>query len=269
MQINYKKTILKTILYTILALIVVSAIIVCFMYFVFTKDCADFMYNLGCDKIASNLYYKTYEKSGEIEYCYKALNIEIKLNDNNKVVKYYESLVNDDEYDEFIKAVIIHNENMAVGVLEKSSILNEENYLVNRYVRALIIINKFDYAWELTLNNFVKYNDWNFKEQGVYALSAFINESNKHLFNVSYDGLEDTLLNEMQKYFDAIYEIFNNNVGVVSNVDKSYLMALGNRIVSVGQDINNLYGNDETKIENKSNNIAMMASVNDVIKGLL
>lgn len=257
-----------TILYTILALIGVSVITSLLMFFVFTKTTADLMYNIGSDNIASKLYYKTYEKTGGIEYCYKALNISISQGNNEKVVHYYKILIEDDEYSDFINSLRVHNEQLNIGVLEKSSLLNEENFLVNKYVRALIELGDIDAGIEIAVDNFATHNQWTLKNQGVYALGDFV-ANNSQIFNQKYDVLEDELIVEMQKYFENSYEIFVANQNVDSNIDKAYLLALGNRIINVGQDINMLYGSDVGSADLKENNFNVMTEVNEVIKGLI
>ena len=265
---NYKRTILMTTLYTMLVLIGITIIASLLMFFVFTKTTADLMYNIGSDKIASKLYYKTYEKTGDIEYCYKALNISISQGYNEKIVGYYEVLIVDDEYADFINSLRSHNEKLDIGLLEKSSLLNEENFLINKYVKALIELGKEGDALVIAVDNFVSYNQWTFKNQGVYALSGFV-ANNSHIFDDNYDGLDGELIEEMQEYFNNTYEIFVANKNEDSSIDKAYLLALGNRIINVGQDINALYGNDASVSALKESNVIIMIEVNQIIKGLI
>ena len=125
---NYRKTVWTTIFYTLLILIVVFALFVMLMFFVFTKNLADFMYSVGFDNMASCLYYRVYEKTDNVMYCYKALNIKISIEDHNCVVKYYDAFVIDEEYSEFMELLKENNENLNVGILEKSTLLNDRNY---------------------------------------------------------------------------------------------------------------------------------------------
>ena len=48
-----------------------------------------FTYNSGSNRLAGTLYYKVYEKNDDIFYCYKGLNLKIKVGDDKKIVKYY------------------------------------------------------------------------------------------------------------------------------------------------------------------------------------
>ena len=167
---DVRKSIVKTIWLTILTMILLTIIACVVFVFVFTRQCANFMYDIGCNNIASILYYKSYEDKGDIGDCYKALNISISLGDNEKIVKYYEDFVADDEYEAFMTASLQNSEKLDISVLEKSAILNDRNYLVNNYVKALNETEQVEKAKEIALAEFKLYNSFTFKEQGVYAL---------------------------------------------------------------------------------------------------
>ncbi len=69
---DIRKSIVKTVWLTILTMILLTLIASAVFVFVFTKQCADFMYDIGCNNIASILYHKSYEDKGDIGDCYKA-----------------------------------------------------------------------------------------------------------------------------------------------------------------------------------------------------
>lgn len=265
---DYKKTILKTILITFSVLVVLTCIVTGLMFSVFTKATADIVYDLGNDKLASKLYYKTYEKTGQIENIYKALNIEIKLGNNENIVDYYIKYLNDDEYEEFGLLLILRNENTKVGVLEKSSILNEDNYLENNYIKALVGIGETQQAFDRAVSQFEISRDISLKKQGVYALGYFVNDKEK--FAETYGTMENTLIEEMQGYFGELVVFFTSlQDDNLSGNERAYLVALGNRIINVGRDINTLYSDDTSMSEAIYNNREKMTSINDAIKGLL
>ena len=266
---NYKKTILKTVLFTFLSLIALTIVLFCFMYFVFTSSFANLMYEVGSENFASHLYLKSYEKSDEIFYCYKAFNIKIKLGDNKAIVDFYERLTSDNEYEQFIVDCNTKNEKLSVGVLEKSTILNEENYLTGNYIKALIETDDNNKAWDLTLTELSKYKSFSLKEQGVYSLSLFINEDNYSKFNTAYEGFEGVLIDEMQEYFDITKTIFDNNKDTDNELNKAYLVSLGNRLITLGKDINEIYTALDIKADIKSINQANMMTINEEIKGLI
>ena len=263
-MINYKKTILTTSLWTLLGLIIASGLILMFMIFVFPRNLANFCYSLGMQGSAANLYYSDYQKSNDINCIYKSLNIEISCANYDKIIKYYKEFVADDEYAEFLDSYKKYNEGLNIGVLEKSTLLNEENYLANKYISALIATDQNSQAWNLALDYFADYKQFTLANQGVYALSKFVG-------NISFDrtpqGYDDNLINCMQEYFDMSVQLFLAQ-SEPSTLEKSYLISLGNRIIQVGQDINTIY-TSEDKQQLELENSAKMLEVNNVIKGLI
>lgn len=265
---DVRKSIVKTIWLTILTMILLTIIACVVFVFMFTRQCANFMYDIGCNNIASILYYKSYEDKGDIGDCYKALNISISQGDNEKIVKYYEDFVADDEYEAFMTASLKNSEKLDISVLEKSAILNDRNYLVNNYVKALNETEQVEKAKEIALAEFKLYNSFTFKEQGVYALGQYVS-SDSEFFGVQHNGFDKVLVEEMQVYFDKMVVMFDNAKTAESNTDRAYLVALGNRLINVGQDINSIYTKQEANDDLVSGNISKMLIVNNVIKGII
>ena len=266
---DVRRSIIKTIWVTLISMMLITVVVGVVLVFVFTKQSADFMYDIGCDNIASILYYKSYEDSGDIVDCYKALNIKISLGENNKVVEYYEKFIVDEKFDEFMASNLSNSESLDISVLEKSAILNERNYLVNSYVKALNSISQEEKAREVALSEFILKDNLSFKTQGVYALGYYVDNESWQFFNTVHSGLDNKLIVEMQEYFNTLFELFNNNKLVEGNIDRSYLVCLGNRIIDVGQDVNAVYVALEMEEELSANNVSKMMMVNNVIKGII
>lgn len=265
---DVRKSIVKTVWLTILTMILFTIIAGAVFVFVFTRQCADFMYDIGCNNIASRLYYKIYVANGEIMDCYKALNIKISLGENDKIIEYYEDFIADEEYEDFMSAGIQNSEELDVGVLEKSAVLNDRNYLVGNYVKALISTEKVDKAKEIALAEFKIYDTFTFKKQGVYVLGQFVS-SDSEFFSIQHSGFDKILLEEMQEYFNNMVNMFDNFKNVESNTDRAYLVSLGNRLIKVGQDINCIYASLNTEEEVVSSNVSKMLMVNNIIKGII
>jgi len=264
MNVDYKKTILRTALFTVLCLFVLSVVIWLVMFFVFPKTLGDFCYSLGAENMAANLYYKDYTKTNDIASVYKSLNIEIKLKDNDKIIKYFVEFTEDDEYSDFLEKYKSHIEKLNIGVLEKSSMLNEENYLTNQYISALISTEQTNKAFNLALSLFKDYKDFSFTDQGVYAFDQFLTTEN---FNRIPEGYDKTVKQSMQEYFVNCVNLFNENLIVNDNLSKAYLISLGNRIIEVGHNVNTLCdSNEQTQVET---NLNTMLDINEKIKGLL
>ena len=235
------------------------------MFWCFPKTLGNFCYSIGVENMSANLYYKDYSRSGDIVSVYKALNIEIKCKDYDKIVLYYEDFVSDDEYSEFMQSMKAHNEQLNIGILEKSTLLNEENFLSKQYVSALIALEKTNEAFDICLDKFKNYNEFSFKEQGEYLFGMFVDSED---FNRMPAGYSKTIIDSIQEYFDNCVVIFANNEHLNSSVDKAYLMTLGNRIIEVGQNINKFYKSSNNHELINLNNQKML-DINEKIKGLL
>lgn len=269
MEVNYKKTILMTILFTLLALVVSAVLMFLLLYFVFSKDLADFCYKLGNYNMASSLYIRTYNKDGEISNCYRALTLDIQ-NDNYKgIVRDYELFVADEDYDKFMSSIMLGNNMVSGGVLEKSALTNEYNYLEDKYTLALIKTNAKEKAFCRAIKMFAEYQTYTFKNQGYYSLNRFISSENLDKFQEKYDGYSDTLANEMQAYFDMSKVIFDDNDEATELLDKAYLVSLGNRLIMVGQNINSIYSGLNINAEKITQNQQYMTQINDIIKGMI
>lgn len=268
METNYKKTILLTIGITLLALIVSALAMFLFLFFVFTKDLANFSYKLGNYSFAGDLYARAYAKDGEISNCYLALTLDIRTDDYKGVIKNYKLFVSDDEYQSFMQTIAKSSGLTLGGLLERSALTNEENYLEDKYTLALIKVGKDGDAFDRAVECFRGYKNYTFERQGCYSLNRFVKDSFAK-FNVIYNGYENKLIDEMQTYFDDATELFEAHKGDTEVVSKAYLVALGNRLIMVGQNINRVYvglGISSEKVDTNNQNLI---KINDTIKGLI
>ena len=266
MKVDYKKIILSTTLWTLTAIIVLSAIFVCIMIFAFPKNLGDFFYSLGSNNLASGLYMRVYEKDNDIYYCYKSLNLVIKQDNSKKIVSIYETFTKDEDYEHFMSELKKRNEQLDIGVLEKSSILNEDDYLKNRYIRALIKTKDEQKAYAIAIESFENYKDSTFHNQGVYALNYFLDMEGFNNFDVEPANYDKTLIESMKEYFELSVNLFNENKDTSDNLEKAYLISLGNRVIQVGQNINEICSDDASLI---ASNNQKMQDINDCIKGIL
>jgi hypothetical protein len=266
---EYRKTILKTVLFTTLSLFVTLLIVIALMYFVFTLSFANLMYNIGCDNWASSLYYKVYEKTDDINYCYKALNIKISIDDSDKVIAYYENFVADEDCQEFLDSVKENSEKLNIGKLEKSTLLNDRNYLVGNYVKALVEEGRCDDAWGIAMSELSYYENFTLRDQGVYAISPWIANEEWQKFNEIQGCFDEVLVVELQNYFDFSYNLFCGNQATDNVIDQAYLIALGNRVITIGQDINRICNGLNVSSAEIASNLEKMVAVNNIIKGLV
>lgn len=253
------KIVLFTAGITFVSMLILMAIMYFVMLFVFTAKLGDFFYSLGCENISASLYYRTYEKSDDILYVYKALTIEIAQNDNVNIVDYFEEFVNDDEYDDFCSALITKYELSNMKVFEKSFCLDEINMMRKSYVKALNGCDRLEYAKSFAIDAFDDRGDLSLKYIGDYSISGILPYLSEE------ELLDNDIINKLQLYFDDLYKIFVENNGVKDNISQSYLIRLCNKVLSVGDDINEFGDNQEEKLQN----IEKMRLVNDKIVELI
>ena len=67
----------------------------------------------------------------------------------------------------------------------------------------------------------------------------------------------------------AAYLLFEENTDTEDNLQKAYLIALGNRLMMVGQNINTIYDACDINEAQIVTNLEKMENINNVIKGLL
>ena len=87
-------------------------------------------------------------------------------------------------------------------------------------------------------------------------------------FEIVYDEYSVSLIEAMQNYFDNAYVIFEDNKDCTLDLDKAYLIALGNRLTMVGEDLESLY-NDLNNLTYVESNQTILTNINDTLKGLL
>lgn len=206
---------------------------------------ANFAYNINMESYALKLYMRDYDKNKDVNSLYMALNIEIKHNNSDGIVEKYETFSNLAVYYDFVKKVDEDNLKLDEQPIVKASLLNEDNYLKNRYIKALVDLKKndkaFDYAVSVLMNLEPTSTDL-----GNYVFGSFCDkevvETFVEDFNVAIGGYDNRpLINVIESYFDKLDAEFENYL----NFDKTYVYAMGNRIMEVGADLLELYKSDK------------------------
>lgn len=245
-----QKNLNKSRLPLVITCIVISLVIVMggvwLLYaFVLPGKLANFAYNINMDSYALKLYMRDYDKNSDINSLYMALNIEIKHDNSAGVVEKYEKFSNLAVYYDFIKSVDEENLKLDEQPIVKASLLDEDNYLKNRYIKALVDLKDndkaFDYAVSVLMNLDPVYNDL-----GVYLFGSFCEKdvvsSFVEDFNIAIGGYGSRpLISVIEDYLDKLDAEFENYL----NFDKTYAYAMGNRIMEVGADLLELYKSDK------------------------
>lgn len=253
------KVVLKTALFTFLSIVVLCLATYFIMLFFFPTQLGDFFYSLGSESMASSLYHRVYEKSDDINYIYKSLNIEIRQKNYENIAQYYEELLGDDEWADFSKNIIKNYEQNNLNILEKSLCLDEINTINSNYVIALMNINQIEKAQTFAISELENNGEFALKNIGGYSINGILKDIDKETLD---DKNIPTLL---QNYFDKLVDLFNDT-DPLSDVDKSYLVRLGNRIITIGTDVNTLIARDSEKV---SENADKIVAVNNRIMGLM
>lgn len=239
---DIKKFILHWCLITIGILLTLSFIVI-FAISIFSPiSMAKLCYNVGFGQLETFFYFKDYEKNGEISSLYKVVINNYNFKNYDDVEKYYEILEENDRYNTFIEYINEQNENMNTSNLNKSALLNEDNYLKNRYVLSLIYQNKWDKAFNYALENFVNYETYTLKNAGNYLFYHLIDSSNDDVLVKFLDnnGFEESLYNEIVHYIYQCIANFNDGFEEYNEVDSPYFIALNTRIRQVYLNIQTL-----------------------------
>lgn len=210
--------------------------------FAYPNKLAEFTYNRGWDSYALKLYDRDYKKSNDINSLYMSLNINIKHDKYSGVVAKFETFYAGSQYKDFVKTVDEENMKSNLKPAVKATLINEDNYLKNKYIKALISTQENDKAFRFamketinttpTIDNMGNYLYGEFCKTGV--IDAFADN-----FNATLSSVEDKpIVTVLEEYFDALNTEFLNNFQVA---DQAYVWASGNRILAVGADLLNLY----------------------------
>jgi hypothetical protein len=231
---NYAPLIISSIVVTLVAICVVVWFMLASLA---PATIAHFAYGINWNSYAFILYEKDYELNKDINSLYMALNISIKLNNDDKVIELYEKFINNSEYSNFIAYVNEGNLKLDIDPQLKSTMLDEDNYLKNRYIQSLINKNEDKKAWDFAMsesldatpeyNEFGNYLFANFCKDGV--VDRFYNN-----FRVVGDS-GDMLVIDMYNYMVAVNELFLDNFQ--NQQSQTYAWAMGNRVLQVGANV--------------------------------
>jgi len=226
----------------IIVCIVVTFLIICSTVWVLLSSLAPaklagFVYRLNWNTYAVKLYEKDYKNEGNIDSLYMALNISIKLGNDEKVVELYEKFNDHDSYESYIEFVNSENAKTEASPMVKATLLNEDNHLKNSYIQSLINLGQdskaFKFAVDDGLNMSPAYNNI-----GNYLFNNFCKSDVIAKF---YDNFrapvygENMLVVDMYKYMEAVNTLFLANFQNQQLQTESW--AMGNRVLQVGNNV--------------------------------
>lgn len=216
---NINKIIIKYSLSTLLVLIVFSLIAAFAITLIVPKQVATFAYNQGWHEVAEHYYIKEYEKNENIDSLYNVVIISATNNSYKNIVNYYEKLLNEPEYSALIKSVNENTEKTILGrpqnIMALSLLLNEENYLGNKYVGALLELGEFNKAFSFAKNNLVN-NNVLLKQQNSFLFGGLINSNNlnnlefRHALTQKED-LQNSTIENISTLFENYFNLINTS----------------------------------------------------------
>ena len=258
-----KSSLGKTILFTILILIGIFLILASTILIFFPKVAGNFCYDLGWNALSTKLYLNDYKSSNDINSVMKAIDISIEDNNYSNIIISYEQAIQNTKYTEFINLKNTNNyNNQNINVIAKSSLINEENYYLNKYVLSLTKTNKFSKALELSLTELKSAftMDLDYKNIRNYSINTLIKDNYLNIdFTKNIEILETSILTCLDNYYDKLFNEYQN-LNLQNNLDIVHFINFCNRILTVSNDIININANitqniiTETKIQEIQNN---------------
>lgn len=230
-------------------------------------------YKINWNGYALKLYEREYNKTGNLDSLYMALNISIKTGKDDKVIELYDKFSDNENYNSYM--VFVNSENLKedTNPIIKSTLLNEDNYLKNCYIQSLLNKHEdqtaFNFALSENLNMSPKYD-----ELGNYLFANFCKKDNIDRFYKNFSSMQgdNILIANIYSYMVNI-----NNVFVTygySSENEVYIWAMGNRILQVGGNILSIVDKsevytvqiDDNEVNLKDETIKIMNNVNSKFK---
>ena len=232
-----KKIILKTSLITLGVIMALAVMLFCINVFCYPAKVADFMFDLGLKTFASDLYYKEYEKTSNLDNLNKALSIRIELGHNGKIIELSKKFFDSEDYAEYVLSLNNKNLNSNFNLYTKSKLIAEDNYYKNAYIKALVAENKVAEAYEFSKTTFAD-SVPTFKDLKVYVFSNLLDEVDEEKLTEKLNSQDEVVLYEkINLYFRELYRLFENNCHSYESDDEVYVYALSSRILQVGNDL--------------------------------
>ena len=244
MKKKYTSLIVKTSALTLLVLVVFSFLLVLVLSVANPRFMAQITYDLGMDKMSLFYYESNYKNTQDVNDLYDLLTISITNKDDDRIIKYYYELENYSRYDEFIAFINNKYLNLNNNSLLKSALYNEDNYLKNKFIEALLNKNKILEALDYATGDFIGYEEFGLNNVGNYLYSNLLNElyvndtSIRDYLNASLPGTIIPLIRHISIYFNNVYNVFMQEQELTP-INKIKLLHIGSRLFVVGSNLIN------------------------------
>lgn len=197
----------------------------------------DLAYKVNLNNYALTLYEREYKKTGNIDSLYMALNIAIKIENDDKVVELFNKFYANENYMSYMHFVNSENMKADVKPVIKATLINEDNYLKNCYIQSLLNKHEDQTAFNFALNDGLNMNP-EYNLLGNYLFDNFCKKDNIDRFYRNFlNNYDNTniLLANIYAYMSAVNDAFYE-LGFSSD-NEVYTLSMGNRILQVGKNI--------------------------------
>ena len=219
---SIEKTILKTAGITFSALLGLIVIFILICSFFFPYIMFKITDNLGMKD--TSLYYikATYNIDKDINTLHQVIYRAISCESDSDIINYSEIMFSDEHYYDFMDYIDEYNKDASFTYLV--SLSNEDNYLKNQYVKALIRQNEIIEAKDFAINDFNTLNAYAFEDKINWVLGGmFILE--KTSLNYSFlnePNGEHLLIDDIQIFVENLKSVFDEKLALL-NLDDTNL----------------------------------------------
>lgn len=269
------KIIIKTSAITLGIIILIIGFTLSILTTFFPKTIANLALDLGYNKMAVYYLEKNYSNTNDINDLYTLINQSYLSNEYLVYIKYYEILEENEKYYEFMTFINDRNAATTTNKIVLSALINEDNYLKNNYVNALLKTNNLQKALNYGLQHF-DYENYTLDNLGIYAFgniltNYFINNVElKPFFEQEYNETGLSLIDSIYDYFNQSFLTFETNKHTTDSFRQVQLLALATRINKLAQNLQVVH--DNSSILNSidiEDVMARVASVNTALQNYL
>lgn len=210
MNIEDQKSLIWNVVAFTLAVIAFIFIIVCaVLSLCFPKIYADMLFGVGLKNASLSAYEYNYQNSKDINDLYLLLNKSISAKNSEYIVKSYEALEMQSDYEDFIKFIEARNIDNCASTLEMLYVSNEDNYLKGKYVLALKKFKSADLAFKYAYENLKLVKVETSADRANFVLGYFISslESEKDFEVITAEAKSD-----IYNYFNQLYSIYQTEI---------------------------------------------------------
>lgn len=210
MTVEDQKSLIWNVVAFTLAVIAFLFIIFCaILALFFPKTYGDMLFGVGLKNVSLSAYEYNYQSSKDINDLYLLLNKSISAKNSEYIVKAYETLERQSEYENFIKFVEGRNIDRCSSTLEMLYLSNEDNYLKGKYVLALKSFKGADVSLKYAYEDLGKRQVTTSGDRANFVLGYFISSLKSA---GEFEILTAKMKADIYSYFDALYGIYQTEI---------------------------------------------------------